>query len=255
LFYSVLALLFAVSTWVTIVWCRSMLAMGDDMLMPGGWTMSMVWMLMPGQTMAGATATFLGMWVVMMAAMMLPSLAPMLSRYRETVGRAGQTGLGWLTTVVGAGYFFVWTVIGAALFFAGFALSAAEMQHPDLSRAVPFAMALTVLAVGALQFTPWKAHRLACCRKSPSTDGVLPATARSAFRNGLRIGLDCAYCCVGLMLLLTVLGVMNIYLMAIVTAAITAERLAPAGNQVARVIGVINVAAGLMLILRATGHG
>ncbi len=42
--------------------------------MPGGWTMSMTWMRMPGQTWAGAATTFLGIWVVMMVAMMMPSL-------------------------------------------------------------------------------------------------------------------------------------------------------------------------------------
>ena len=48
------------------------------MEMPGGWTMSMAWMRMPGQGWPGAAATFLGMWIVMMVAMMLPVLVPML---------------------------------------------------------------------------------------------------------------------------------------------------------------------------------
>ena len=59
------------------------------MPMPGGWTMSMAWMRMPGQTWPGAASSFLGMWVVMMVAMMLPSLVPMLLRYRRAVGRQG----------------------------------------------------------------------------------------------------------------------------------------------------------------------
>jgi predicted metal-binding membrane protein len=66
-------LLSAASGTGTIVWCASMSAMGE-MPMPGGWTMSMAWMRMPGQTWPGAAAAFLSMWVVMMAAMMLPSL-------------------------------------------------------------------------------------------------------------------------------------------------------------------------------------
>jgi predicted metal-binding membrane protein len=49
------------------------------------------------------------MWVVMMVAMMLPSLVPMLWRYRQAVGRTGDTPLGRLTALVGMGYFFVWT--------------------------------------------------------------------------------------------------------------------------------------------------
>jgi hypothetical protein len=74
-------------------------------------------------------ASFLGMWVVMMVAMMLPSLIPMLWRYREAVGRTGRTRLGWLTVLVGAGYFFVWTGFGMAAFPLGVALAAVEMQQ------------------------------------------------------------------------------------------------------------------------------
>ena len=61
-FLGVSALLFAASAAVTIVWCASMSAMGG-MPMPGGWTMSMAWMRMPGQTWPGAAASFLGMWL------------------------------------------------------------------------------------------------------------------------------------------------------------------------------------------------
>src|SRR5262247_4377992 len=128
-FFGVSALLFAVSAAVTIVWCASMSAMGG-MPMPGGWTMSMAWMRMPEQTWPGAAASFLGMWVVMMVAMMLPSLIPMLWRYRQAVGRAGQTRLGPLTALVGAGYFLVWTVFGMTVFPIGLALAAVEMQQP-----------------------------------------------------------------------------------------------------------------------------
>src|SRR5512140_3798186 len=110
-FFGVSALLFAGSAAVTIVWCASMSAMAA-MPMPGGWTMSMAWMRMPGQTWAGAAASFLGMWVVMMVAMMLPSLVPMLWRYRRAVGSGVEARLGRLTALVGVGYFVVWTAVG-----------------------------------------------------------------------------------------------------------------------------------------------
>src|ERR1051326_3738176 len=84
-FFAVSALLFAAGAGVTIARCRAMSAMGG-MPMPGGWTMSMAWLRMPGQTWPGAAAAFLGGWVVMMVAMMLPSLVPMLRRYRRAVG-------------------------------------------------------------------------------------------------------------------------------------------------------------------------
>src|SRR5439155_18580459 len=117
-FIGVSALLFAASAAVTAVWCASMSAMGG-MRMPGGWTMSMAWMLMPGQTWFGAAASFVGMWAVMMVAMMLPSLVPMLWRYRQAVGRTGETRLGLLTVLVGVGYFCVWIALGMAVFPLG----------------------------------------------------------------------------------------------------------------------------------------
>src|SRR5881628_3564101 len=121
-FLGVSTLLFAASAAATTVWCRSMSAMGE-MPMPGGWKMSMAWMRMPGQTWPGAAASFLGMWVVMMVAMMLPSLVPMLQRYRRAVGGPGETRLGRLTVLVSVGYFFVWTVFGMAAFPLGVALA------------------------------------------------------------------------------------------------------------------------------------
>ncbi|HZY03037.1 MAG TPA: DUF2182 domain-containing protein, partial [Anaeromyxobacteraceae bacterium] len=119
-FLGVSALLFAASAAGTVAWCASMSAMGE-MPMPGGWTMSMAWMRMPGQTWPGAAASFLGMWAVMMVAMMLPSLIPMLWRYRQAVGGAGATRLGRLTALVGAAYFLVWTAFGLAAYPLGVA--------------------------------------------------------------------------------------------------------------------------------------
>src|SRR5690349_25011726 len=112
-FFGVSALLFAASAAVTIGWYAPMSAMGE-MPMPGGWTMSMAWMRMPGQTWPGAAASFLGMWIAMMVAMMLPSLFPMLRRYRQAVAGTGETRLGRLTALVAGGYFCVWTALGVA---------------------------------------------------------------------------------------------------------------------------------------------
>ena len=249
-FFGVSALLFAASAAVTIVWCTSMSAMGG-MPMPGGWTMSMAWMRMPGQTWPGAAASFLGMWVVMTVAMMMPSLVPMLWRYRQAVERSGETRLGRLTTLVGVGYLFVWTGFGMAAFPVGVALAAIEMQQPSLARVVPIAVGVVVVIAGALQLTAWKARQLACCRESPGPGRRLPADAGTAWRHGLRLGLRCSYCCAGLMAVLLVIGVMDLRAMAVVGAAITVERLAPAGERVARAIGVVVFGAGLVLMAQA----
>jgi predicted metal-binding membrane protein len=248
----VCALLFAASLAITIVWCRSMSAMGE-MPMPGGWTMSMAWMRMPGQTWPSAAASFLGMWVVMMVAMMLPSFVPMLSRYRYSVARTGTTRLGRLTALVGLGYFFVWTVLGMAAFPMGVVLVAIEMQHPALARSEPIAAGVVALIAGFLQLTAWKAHHLACCREAPGRVCTLPADASTAWRHGLRLGLHCSQCCAGLIAILLVSGIMNLGTMAIVGAAITLERLAPASRRVAQVIGAIMIVAGLVLIVRTVG--
>jgi predicted metal-binding membrane protein len=249
-FFGVSALLFVASATVTVVWCASMSAMGG-MSMPGGWTMSMAWMPMSGKTWVGAAAVFVGMWVVMMVAMMLPSLLPMLWRYRQAVGGTGGTRLGWLTVLVGCGYFFVWTVFGIVAFPLGGGLAAIEMQQPALARAVPIGVGVVVLIAGFLQFTGWKARHLACCQEAPGCGRMLPADAGTAWRHGLRLGIHCSHCCAGLMVILLVAGVMDLRSMAVVTAAMTVERLAPAGERVARVLGAVVIGAGLLLIARA----
>ena len=244
------ALLFAASATLAATWCGSMSAMGT-MTMPGGWRMSMAWMRMPGETWPGVAASFIGMWIVMMVAMMFPSLLPMLWRYRHAVMKTGETRLGRLTTVVGLGYFFVWSLCGIAVFPLGSALAYIEMQQALLARAVPIVAGVIVTIAGAIQFTAWKAHHLSSCRVGRKHALTLPSSATAAWRHGLHFGLHCANSCANLTVLLLVVGVMDLRAMAVVTAAITLERLAPAGERVARVIGVVTVGAGLILMARA----
>src|SRR6185312_11351320 len=168
---------------------------------------------------------------------------------------AGETRLGRLTALVGVGYFFVWTAFGMAAFALGVALAAVQMQLPALARFVPIAVGGVVLTTGALQFTAWKAHHLACCREAPGRGRTLPADAGTAWRHGLRLGLHCGQCCAGPMTILLAIGVMDLRAMTVVAAAITAERLAPAGERVTRAIGIVVVVAGLLLIARAAGVG
>ena len=253
-FFGVSASLFVACAAGTIVWCTSMSMIGE-MPMPGGWTMSPVWMRMPEQMWLGAAASFLGMWVVMMVAMMLPSLFPMFWRYRRAVALTGETRLGLLTAFVSLGYFFVWTVFGIAAFPLGVALAQVEMQLPALASSTPIAVGVVAVIIGALQFTTWKARYLAACREAPGRGRTLPADAVTAWRHGLRLGLYCSYCCIGLMGILLVIGVMDLRAMAVVATAITIERLAAAGERVARAIGVIIVGAGLFLIVQASGLG
>ncbi|HWO34259.1 MAG TPA: DUF2182 domain-containing protein [Candidatus Acidoferrum sp.] len=252
-FFGTSALLFVASATLTTVWCGSMSAT-REMPMPGGWTMSMAWMPMPGQTWVGAAVSFVGMWVVMMVAMMLPSFVPTLWRYRRTIGSRGDTRLSWLTALAGIGYFLVWTVFGIVVFPLGATLAEIEMQQPALARVVPIAVGGVIVVAGALQFTACKAHHLACCRKPWGSERRLPADAATAWRHGLRLGLHCTYGCAGFTAILLVIGVMDLRVMALVTAAITAERLAPNGERVARAIGIVVVGVGLLLIARAAAR-
>jgi predicted metal-binding membrane protein len=193
----------------------------------------------------------------MMVAMMLPSLVPMLWRYRQAVAGAGERRLRTLTGVVGVGlgYFFVWTLVGLAVYPVGVAMAALEMRLPALARTVLIAVGIVVLIAGALQFTAWKAHHLACCREAPGRGRTLPADLGTAWRHGLRLGLHCSHCSAGLTATLLVIGVMELRAMAVVTAAITLERLAPAGVPIAQAIGVVVVGAGLCVIAQAAGLG
>ena len=177
--------------------------------MPGGWTMSMMWMRMPGRTSLDAAASFIGMWVVMMVAMMLPSLATMLWRYRQTV-TTSKTRNALLTLIVGVGYFFAWTLLGIAIYPLGVGLAAIEMKQAVVARAIPFAAAAIVLVAGAIQFTSFKTRHLGCCRAAPGRSRPAPVEARTAFGFGLYLGLHCVYCCAGFTAVLLAVGIMDL---------------------------------------------
>jgi len=248
-FLGVSALAFAASAAATVLRCASMSSLGTTP-MPGGWTMSMAWQRMPGETWSGAAASFLAMWVVMMVAMMLPSLVPTLWRYRRAVGIAGAPRLEWLTPAVTIGYFAIWAALGAAVFPLGAATAAIAMRLPALARGVPIARGVVVMVAGALQCTAWAA-RLVCWKASPHGAQPLMPDGRAAWRHGVCLGLSCAYGSAGLTAILLAVGVMDLRAMAVVTAAITIERLAPRGGRTARAIGAAAIALGIALIGQA----
>lgn len=239
-FHVTAALVFATSAAVTIAWCGSMSAM-PGMDMAGGWTMSMAWMRMPGQGWLDFAGIFLGMWAVMMLAMMMPVAVPMLARYRRAM-RARNVDV--LTAWVAGGYFAVWMSSGVVLFPLGVLFAEWTMQSPAVSRAVPVLGALAILAAGASQFTAWKLRLLDCCRHSIDCSRDTEPNYRAARRHGLKIGLRCVRCCAALTAVLLVIGVMDLRAMALVTLAISAERLTPANLRAAHAIGAILLLAG-----------
>ena len=246
------ALLFAAAAALTILWCGGMQSM-RGMPMPGGWTMSMAWMRASGESWLASGLSFLGMWVAMMVAMMLPALMPMLWRYRQAMIRGAEPHPEGFTVVAGLGYVSFWAICGAIAFSLGAALAAVEMRSQDISRIVPVAAGVAVLLAGGFQLTQWKARQLACCRGESKHGDTWPIGCGAAFRDGLGLGLQCAGCCANLMAILLVFGVMDIRAMAVITLAVTAERLAPAGESIARVTGVLAAGFGLFMIANAVG--
>jgi len=233
-FFGVSALLFAASAAATIVWCASTPAMGG--------------MPMPGQTWSGAGAAFLGMWVVMMAAMMLPSLVPMLSRYRQAVGVTGEKRLGALTALVGAGYLFAWAVYGAGAYALGTGVKTLELRLPGVASIVPMAAGVVLLVAGSLQLTAWKVRQVARCWEALACADSARVNARGAWHQGLWLGAHCGLCCSAYMILLLLSGMMNLGVMALVAAAITIERVSPAPRRVARAAGVVIILTGAVLL-------
>jgi predicted metal-binding membrane protein len=160
-----------------------------------------------------------------------------------------------LVALVAAAYFSVWTVVGAIVFPLGVAVMEMEMRQPSLARFAPVVVGVVVAIAGAVQLGAWKARHLARCREALWRDGATRNSASIAWRHGLRLGLDCVYSCAGAMAVLLVVGVMEVRVMAVATAAITVERLAPAGVRVARGTGRIALLAGMILIARAVTSG
>jgi predicted metal-binding membrane protein len=247
-FYVSVALAFLVSVAATIYFCGSM---SGGMPMPGGWTMSMTWMRMPGQSWLGSAASFIAMWVVMMVAMMLPSLVPTLVRYRHSIHPSGTARCSGLTMLVSAGYFFVWAIIGLAVYPLGVVMTDAAMRWLVLARCVPVATGIVLVLAGWLQLTAWKAHQLERCRSGPACNQQVSPDAWSACQHGVYIGMQCILYCFNLMLVLFASGVMDLGAMAVVTCAITLERTAPWPRRAARITGVAILALGLFKVAGA----
>jgi predicted metal-binding membrane protein len=240
-FYLAAALTFLAGAAATIYLCRSM---PGGMPMPGGWTMSMVWMRMPGKNWRGSGGSFIAMWIVMMVAMMLPSLVPMLVDYRRSLSRRGIARCNRLTMLVTAGYFMVWTIVGLAVYPFGVVMASSAMRWLVLARLVPVTAGVVLILAGCLQLTRWKARQLERCRSAPVCNQPVSPDAWSACRHGVDLGTQCILCCFNLMLVMFVSGVMDLGAMAAVAGAITLERIAPWPPRAARIAGVAILALG-----------
>lgn len=231
-FFGACALLFVASAAATVLACLAMAGMGEVPL-AGGWSMSTSWTPLCGGAWGTAAAVFLGMWIVMTLAMMLPSLAPALWRFREKAARSGEGWPDLSAACAGLGYLAAWTVLGCAVFAGGALLLETAMRWPSWARAMPLAAGFVVIAAGVFEATAWKRRRLDHCREVAWRG----AGAVAAMGQGLRFGLSCCASCAGLTAVLLVGGVMDLRVMAAVAAAISAQRLVPGGACIARIVG------------------
>lgn len=191
------------------------------------------------------------MWSVMMTGMMLPSASPMLLLYGGMARRSGPASARRRIYAFAAGYLIVWT---------GFSLGATALQRmfaavlllsPMMQITPPAGGAILLLIAGLYQLTPVK---FACLRTCQSPLGFLMSRwhdgLSGALRMGLRHGGYCVGCCWALMLLLFVGGVMNLVVVAALTAFVALEKLAPFGIRGARIAGVLLIVTALWIIVR-----
>lgn len=191
----------------------------------------------PG-TMGLALPLFLLLWVVMMAAMMLPSLAPVALTWIQAIHRStsGRVRVLRIAEFVG-GYLLAWAGFGVLVYAALAATGHLVDSHPDAGRWIG---AAAFLLAGVQQFGPLKRVCLRHCR-SPMFQLLRYARFRpwaKDLRVGVHHGLYCVGCCWGLMIVLIPLGVMNVAAMAGLAVVIFVEKLWPRGPLLSQVVGV-----------------
>jgi predicted metal-binding membrane protein len=219
----------------TVYFCGSMCC---DMEMPGGWTMSMMWMRMPGQTWLASTLGFILMWLAMMVSMMLPSALPMFLKTRRQ----------WTSLcLMASGYFSIWLIAGVGIYALGIAWGRVTMESEIASRAVPFFSGASLIIAGTVQLTPWKKTHLLSCR-SPFGCTVSCRRDKTSFRLGCKQGVACCVCCAAPMAIQLVIGIMNPLLMIAVSLGISAEKILPRPAIAVVVIGIAAIVAGLATV-------
>ena len=182
----------------------------------------------PG-TDLGGLGWYLGVWVTMTAAMMLPTAAPAA---RHVARRASHAP----TLLFAAGYLAVWTIYGLLAYGVYRVVGSLDIGQLAWDRSGPYVAGGVIVAAGLYELTPLKRMSLRRCRATPYGN---------AFRSGLAHGRDCVGCSGALMAVLFVLGVMSLFWMAVVTVVIFAEKVLPPGPRLAPAVAVGLVALGI----------
>jgi predicted metal-binding membrane protein len=175
-------------------------------------------------TALGAFGWFLGVWVVMMAAMMFPSVAPTVALYSRMTRQRSP----WSPLSFTAGYLVVWAAAGVVAFTIGVAITSVFGDVLAWDRSGRWAAGTTLVIAAVYELTPLKDVCLGKCR---SPLGFLLGSWRDgvsgALRMGAKSGAWCVGCCWALMASLFALGVMSVTWMAVVAGLIAFEKTLP----------------------------
>ena len=195
----------------------------------------------PG-TDLGGLGWFLGVWVTMMAAMMLPSTAP-TALFFGHVSSAGRTA------IFLAGYLVAWTVYGLVAFGLYRAIRGFDLGFLSWDEQGPLIAGAAIALAGLYQLTPLKK---ACLRHCRAPLHFLRRRWREggvgALGMGMEHGLFCVGCCSGLMLILFALGAMSLVWMTLIAGLIFAEKVLPNGIGLSRFVAVGLVALGIWVV-------
>jgi predicted metal-binding membrane protein len=238
----------AVAGWVVTIW----LTTGNTLLMDANVPMGLG---MAGQPVLTGAAIFLGMWLLMMAAMMFPSVWPAALRY---VNAHREAHVRPSPALFLAGYLLIWEGFGVLAYVLYVAVGLLVLAAPMLGGRLPLIAGAIVAAAGLYQFTPMKRECLGHCRQAGSVpSGATRAgegdTSGGPIQQGLRYGVDCLGCCGGLMVGLVALGAMDLRWMLVAALAIAVETLGPPGRLVPSVVGVGMIALGVVGALGMLG--
>jgi predicted metal-binding membrane protein len=198
-----------------------------------------------GMAMGGieGIALFLSAWVVMMVAMMIPATLPLILLYRHFAHERlspARARIG--TAILLISYVAVWASAGLPVYAYNSLSSVAD----SVAAVLP---ALLLIVGGTYQFTPLKSICHARC-SSPLfflMQNWRPG-ATGALRLGVIHGVDCLGCCAGLMVGLVALGMMNLIWMLTAAVIIFVEKTIPGSHRVARPLGILMVAGGVVLL-------
>jgi predicted metal-binding membrane protein len=185
---------------------------------------------------------YLGMWLLMMTAMMLPAVSPVARLYIRTLTTRRMPRLAGFV----AGYLCVWALAGLPAYALAAVAATISRQHPAV---VPAAAAATFVGVAVYQLSPLKSACLRACR-SPLGLFLKYAGFTGRLRDvrvGAHHGRYCLGCCWALFVALIVLGVMNMWAMIALASVVVIEKLAPFGERFSRVVAVLALVAAVLV--------